>query len=252
MRIPRIYTPQPLAPGTTLSLETTASQHILKVLRLKPPQAILLFNNSPWDYPAILQPTPSGCVGAWVTVQTPVANQTESPLKTILIQGLSRAERMDWTLQKAVELGISEIIPVQTERSVVKLDTQRAQSRQQHWQQIIISACEQCGRSQLPVLHTVMPLWQGLQYSSALAAQRWLLDPQAAQSLAQITLVEPPSAITLLIGAEGGFSPLEQQQAQQCGFSGITLGPRILRTETAALAALAVIQQRWGDWIKMH
>lgn len=243
MRIPRIYTTQTLIPGATVRLEAAASQHILKVLRLTPSQPLSLFNNSPWDYPAVLQAIDSG--SAWVLIQAPLANSATSPLTTILVQGLSRAERMDFTIQKAVELGISQIIPVQTERSLVKLDAKRALTRHQHWQQVIHSACEQCGRSELPQLHEVMPLWAGLQHPAVAASHRWLLDPQATHRLAQHS--PAPTHIALLIGPEGGFSELERQQAHHSGFTGMCLGPRVLRTETAALAALAVIQHQWGD-----
>lgn len=167
---------------------------------------------------------------------------SESPLQITLLQGISRGERMDFAIQKAVELGVRTIVPVITERCNVQLSRERAQKRIAHWQGVLVSACEQSGRSYLPELSEVTSLEQAM--SSVNDELRLVLDPEATTGFHDLI---KPSALTLLIGPEGGLSDTEIQQAQTYGFTALQFGPRILRTETAATAALAVVQTLWGD-----
>jgi len=242
MRVPRIYSPQPLAPTQSVLLELSVSKHLLSVLRLKPGALVKVFDGAGREFEACL-------VGiekhrARVLIKSEIQNRSESPLKIILAQGISRGERMDFTLQKSVELGVAEIMPVMTERSVVRLDEGNATRKQHHWQQTIISACEQSGRAQLPALHAPISL-QGL-LAKHFNAQKLLLDPEARGSLH--ALERPMNAsVLLLVGPEGGLSDAEREAASHAGFLGVRLGPRILRTETAALVALSLLQDRWGD-----
>jgi len=242
MRTPRIYSPQPLAPTQFVLLEAPASKHLLSVLRLKPDALVTVFDAAGREFEACL-------VGiekhrACVLIKSEIQTCSESPLKIILAQGISRSERMDFTLQKSVELGVSEIMPVMTERSVVRLDEGNAARKQHHWQQIVISACEQSGRTRLPALHAPISL-QGL-FVKQVNAIKLLLDPEARGSLRALQRpVDKP--VLLLVGPEGGLSDAEREAAGRTDFLGVRLGPRILRTETAALVALSLLQDRWGD-----
>jgi len=175
--------------------------------------------------------------------QLPVAN--ESPLRVTLAQAISSGERMEFTLQKAVEIGVNAIQPIAAERSVVKLAGERAEKRIAHWQNVVISACEQSGRASVPQVAPILGLadWLGLRQTFSL---KLLLSPTAEHTLH--TLPKPEGDICLLIGCEGGLSPQEQQLAETCGFKPVRLGARILRTETAAMAALAAMQTLWGDF----
>ena len=169
----------------------------------------------------------------------------ESPLKVHLVQGISRGERMDFVVQKATELGVKRITPLLTERGVVKLDDQRAKKRQQHWQKIAASACEQCGRVRLPLLDAPERLDAWLGNKPAHVESDVILRPGATQSLSAIDM--PVTKICILIGPEGGFTDAEYQLADAAGFVAVSMGPRVLRTETAAVAALTILQSRWGD-----
>lgn len=170
----------------------------------------------------------------------------ESSLPVLLAQALSSSEKMDWVIQKATELGATEIQPLATERSVAKLSAERAARRTEHWQQVAISACEQCGRNVLPVIHAPMDIMAWLQQMRASDSSKFILLPQGATSLQNQK--KPASTAVLLIGAEGGFSGAESESAQLCGFTPIRLGARILRTETAAVAGLSALQTLWGDF----
>ena len=179
---------------------------------------------------------------ATVKLQQPIETNNESPLDILLMQGISRGERMDYAIQKAVELGVKRIMPVITERCNVQLSGDRAEKRLNHWQGVVISACEQSGRSFLPELLPITSLDMAL--AEVNDDCKLVLDPEAVQGFSS---VKKASRITLLIGPEGGLSDTEVQRAMDGGFTGITLGPRILRTETASAAALAMVQARWGD-----
>lgn len=243
MRIPRIHLSQTLAPGARLALDETASGHLLRVLRLKPGAALILFNGDGGEYEATLAAVENRA--AVVNVGQSVATGRESPLAITLAQGISRGERMDYTLQKSVELGVARIVPLETEFSQVRLAGERLERRRQHWQGVIASAVEQCGRTRLPELASVSPL-AGWLASDTDIGLRLVLDPAGDVTLSQ--LVAPTEgAVTLLVGPEGGLSDHEIARARHAGYRGLRLGPRILRTETAGIAALAALQAAWGD-----
>ena len=240
MRVPRIFTDQPLQPGSRVQLDTRGHRYVSQVLRLRVGQRLILFNGDGSDFDATL----SHCdrKGSSADVVATVSTGRPAALQVHLGIGVSRGERMDFALQKAVELGIESLTPLFSERSVVQLDAQRLERRFSHWRGIVISACEQSGRHHLPGLRRAvsLPDW--------LAANRGglMLYHRATQSLADLP---PPArpALNLLIGPEGGLSESERALAVANEFVAVRLGPRILRTETAPIAALAAIQVLWGD-----
>lgn len=175
-----------------------------------------------------------------------IAAQRESPLHTILAQALCSSEKMDWVIQKATELGVTEIQPLDTERSVARLTAERAEKRLAHWQQVAISACEQCGRNLLPVIHPPLDIMVWLQSVRHDPGSRFILLPEGAASLS--TQAAPKDRVMLMIGAEGGYSTAESDSALLCGFTPIRMGKRVMRTETAAVAGLAALQMLWGDF----
>jgi 16S rRNA (uracil1498-N3)-methyltransferase len=243
MRIPRIYTPQRLQTGKGLILEPAAARHLIRVLRLKAGAEVLLFNSDGRDCSAnILQADKSG-----VRLQVGRCTPTAPPprLEIELLQAVGKGERMDFALQKAVELGVTSIRPLFTERTQVRLHGERLDRRMAHWQQVVISACEQSGRNRLPRLERATHL-----DSEVLGKDnndlRLLLAPIAGRNLAQ--LAAPRQRVQLLIGPEGGLTEAEMRLAEAEGFIPIRLGPRVLRTETAPLAAIAAIQTLWGDF----
>lgn len=245
--VPRVYVPPHLAAGARIVLPEAAGHHLVRVLRLRPGAPVVLFDGRGGEHDAII--TGSGRDGVTVEVGGWRAVEREASLAVHLAQGVSSGERMDYTLQKAVELGVAGIDPVVTMRSVVRLDPERAERRRAHWQRVCVSACEQCGRDRVP---QVTPPCAVAEWFSALPARaaafplKLLLSPDAADSLRD--LERPAGAILLLAGPEGGLTPQERMDAQQCGFHPVRLGPRILRTETAALAALAALHALWGDF----
>jgi len=241
MRIPRIYTPSPLNSSETIELDENAFNHAVRVLRLKQGDNLILFNGKGGEFEAELTEVQKKRASAHIHQFSD--KETESPLTIILGQCISRGEKMDYTIQKAVELGVSEIVPLLSQRCGVKLNQERMEKRLRHWHSVIISACEQCGRNRIPTLHPVISLNEWQQQLNA--TLKLVLAPTATDSLA--TLNKPKQDVALLIGPEGGLSDAEIKQAIAAGFSGIRLGPRILRTETAGLTALSVIQQLWGD-----
>ena len=243
MRIPRFYLSAPLAVGATMALDDPAFNHAVRVLRLKPGAALMVFDGEGSAFAATLIEV--GKREARVRLTEVLPGEVESPLRVTLAQGVSRGDKMDYTLQKAVELGVAAIQPLFTERGGVDLGGERLARKIQHWRGIVIGACEQCGRNRLPELREPLPLLAWFS-QPAEPGLRLLLDPQAERGLRG--LERPEGAITLLIGAEGGLSPAEIAQARQAGFIGVRLGPRILRTETAGVAALAAVQTLWGDW----
>lgn len=241
MSIPRIYLPQPLASGTTVQLDARAQRHAVRVLRLQAGDSLILFNGEGGEYHATLED--SRREGAQVSLREFNDRERESPLDIALLQGVARGEKMDLILQKAVELGVSRVVPLATERSQVKLSGERLDKRMQHWRGVIIHACEQCGRNRLPELAELQDL------NAVLAAHGpgrlgLLLDPTADRGPHGLAGTR---ALSLLIGPEGGLSASERDQARSAGFQGVRLGPRILRTETAGLAALAALQCLYGD-----
>ena len=241
MRISRLYVNTPLCEGENLRLEEESAHYLRTVLRLKKGFQLTVFNGDGHEYAA--QVEVASREGVWLAIGAGCLRDTESPLFTHLGLGISRGERMDFALQKAVELGVSRITPLLTEHCVVRLDEDKKGHRLRHWQRIIRSACEQSGRNQLPTLDEPLALEDWLEQPSGL---RLFLDPQGTASLDCLTSSE--GRVTLLSGPEGGFAERERDRARHAGFTPIHLGPRILRTETAVLAALAAVQTLWGDW----
>jgi 16S rRNA (uracil1498-N3)-methyltransferase len=242
MRIPRIYTEQALEAGGNLILEPEASRHLSQVLRLKSGDPVILFDGGGSEFSATIEQ--SGKLNTQVRLGELIGNEPEAPLAIELLLGISRGERMDYALQKAVELGVSRVQPLYTKRVMVKLDPKRLPRRMQHWRRIIIGACEQSGSCRIPDLAEPCTLTDAAGKLSGSTAL--LLDHRS--ELALPTLSRPEGTITLLIGPEGGLSAEERDQALARGFTGVRLGPRILRSETAPLAAIAVIQALWGDF----
>jgi 16S rRNA (uracil1498-N3)-methyltransferase len=240
MRDIRLFTPQTLTLGETTELDSNASKHASQVLRLKPGHTLTLFNGNGKNYQAQLLESGKK---ARVSILKEELNNAESNLHLKLTQGISRGDKMDFTLQKAVELGVTEIQAVFTQHSTVSLSGSRLTKKVAHWQGVIQSACEQSGRSLIPELHPPLQLSQYL--ATPCKAQRLMLDPQAQTSFKQLSLSQ--ADCELLIGPEGGFNQAELQMAQKAGFSTLSLGPRVLRTETAGLAAIAILQSTFGD-----
>ncbi|WP_018415577.1 16S rRNA (uracil(1498)-N(3))-methyltransferase [Teredinibacter turnerae] len=241
MRVPRIYTPQILRPEVDVVLEETASHHLLKVLRMETGRELILFNGQGGEYRATI--TAATKKAATVTVSTHDPVERESPLVTELAVGISRGDRFDWVLQKATELGISRIVPLFSERSEVKLSGERLEKRLSQWQKVVIGACEQCQRNTLPEL--TAPQSVENYATDSLCDLRFVLHHRSAHQLSQLAA---PASVALLVGPEGGLSDAEIQLAENAGFSPLALGPRVLRTETAPLVALSVVQATWGDF----
>lgn len=241
MRTIRIYHPENLAENTVTILSEQASNHLLRVLRLKPGDVLQVFNGEGGAYDAELIAAEKK--RAVIKIQYFNDKERESPLTVHLGQGISRSEKMDYTIQKAVELGVTKITPLLTEFSTVKLSQDRAAKKLEHWQGIIRSACEQCGRNRVPEILPPQSLSSWL--SQCDEALKLILEPQAENHLRQVN--EKPASVCLLIGAEGGLSAREVKLAKSHHFNPIQLGPRVLRTETATVAALAALQAAWGD-----
>ncbi len=241
MATPRIYLPVSLHPNHCVLLQESALHHI-RVLRLKSGAPLILFNGEGGEYLAVLETVERR--QARVRVQTFQSRELESSLQITLIQGISKGERMDYTLQKAVELGVQQIQPLLTARSVVNLNAERQQKRLQHWRGVVIGACEQCGRNRLPSVLAPLTFASWLTICRD-QASGLLLDPTATQGLRNLSALS--HTINLLIGPEGGLTDAEISQATAAGFVPIRLGPRILRTETAGVAAIAALQTLWGD-----
>jgi 16S rRNA (uracil1498-N3)-methyltransferase len=240
MRIPRVHSDLPLQPGAEMSLDDAAAHHVSTVLRLRQGDSIVLFHDGVEAAASIRE---LGRRGVRVIVNECRPCSRESPLSITLAQGISRGERMDYTIQKAVELGVTTISPIITERTTVKLDEARSGKRLEHWQRIIVGACEQSGRNHLPRLLPITTLAGWL--ARGVEGSAMLLRGDATTS---ILGVQPAGAITLLIGPEGGMTATEVASAEHAGYRAVSLGPRILRTETAALAAIAALQALYGDW----
>lgn len=240
MRIPRVFHDGYLQPDTEVELANQASQHLLRVLRLNVGDKVYLFNGQGGEYHAeIIRATKNT---ATVRVITYKEIHNESPLRIHLAQGISRGERMDFVIQKAVELGVDTITPLFTERCGVKLTSEREQKRIEHWRNVAISACEQSGRCIVPTINAPLTLNEWLQQNDSLCL---VCDPLSAKKISEIQLKD--KLISVLIGPEGGLSEKELEHARQNGTEALSLGPRILRTETAAIAALVALQMQWGD-----
>lgn len=242
---PRFHCPMPLAAGTQADLPERVAHHASRVLRLRRGDGLTLFNGCGGEYAARIV----GSERSRVTVEVLEwrASERESPLSITLVQALQTGEKMDLTVQKAVELGVRRIVPVISRRSVVRLADQRAVRRLEHWRGVVVAACEQCGRNQLPELLAPESLENWLARSAEPGVLRLLLAPTGRQSLTSMPTPTADQRIELLVGAEGGLAPEEIEMASLGGFLSVRLGPRILRTETAGLAALTAIQFLWGD-----
>lgn len=243
MRLTRCHVELPLQPGSTITLPEHAANHLVRVLRLREGESCVLFNGDGHDYAARLASVTKREVSAEVLSATAVDN--ESPLRIVLLQGIARGEKMDLILQKATELGVAAIVPVNGERTEVRLDAERAQKRLAHWRSVVESACGQSGRARVPEVQPPASLEAA---AAALPgdALRLLLDPQGEHRLASMQLLDT-NTVVVAIGPEGGWSPRDRQVLQAAAFSGLRLGPRVLRTETAGLAAIAALQARFGD-----
>ncbi len=243
MRVTRIHVDCVLAIGLTVPLPEAASTHLVRVLRLQAGDACVLFNGDGCDYGARITSIDRRAVRVEVYSRQPLDN--ESPLRIMLLQALARGDKMDWILQKATELGVNAIMPVMSERSEVKLDAERSGKRALHWHSVIVSACEQSGRAAVPSLAMASPLEQALKLLPE-GSQRLVLAPSAVRGLGDAA-VSRNRVQVLAIGPEGGWSARDIMLLASAGFVEVRLGPRIMRTETAGIAAIATLQSRFGD-----
>lgn len=244
MRSIRLYIPAHLATDQDVTLEGQAFQHLVKVLRAQAGQNVVLFNGEGGEYHGTLLAVGKRAATIRLDRFDPVEREAQVSLE--LVQGVSRNERMDYTIQKAVELGIARIQPLLTRRSVVRLDGNRAARRHEHWQGVIASACEQCGRNSLPQLLPVLTFTEYLEQACKQPAQRLLLDPEGDTGIRAVD--RPEGNVQLLVGPEGGLDDVEIAAAAAAGFTRLRLGRRVLRTETAALVAAAALFTSWGEF----
>lgn len=245
MTAPRVFVEGPLSSGATIDLAEGPFRHLVQVLRMQAGEALVLFDGRGGEYDARLASVAKRSATVEVGAHR-AEDRCESAFDLTLVQGISKGDRMDFTIQKAVELGVRRIVPIDTERCNVHLDAERQDKRLEHWRGVIVSACEQSGRTRIPRLEPVRSFasWLG----TADTAVRFVLDPLATESLAAATgAVGEGDSVALVIGPEGGLSPAEIAQAARAGVRGVRLGPRVLRTETAGIAALAVLQSARGD-----
>ena len=240
MRVIRACVDAPLAVGARIALPEDAAGHLVRVLRLGIGDACVLFNGDGRDYDARIVETTKKSVEVEIEGMREVRN--ESPLRIVLVQGIARGEKMDLILQKATELGVAGFVPVHGERGEVRLDGERSEKRLRHWRSVVVSACEQSGRACIPEVAPPRALADAL---AGLPATRLLLDPEATRPLPSRV---DDNACAIAIGPEGGWSESDHATLQAAGFIGARLGPRVLRTETAGLAAIAALQARAGDF----
>ena len=243
MAITRLYCPVNLTHCAQANLTSAAAHHAIRVLRLKRGDEVRLFNGEGGEYEASIHRVDKDSVTVEIGPHHDV--ERESKVKVCLAQAITTGDKMDYTLQKAVELGVARIQPLQTNRAVVKLNQERAEKRLQHWQNVVVSACEQCGRNTVPKVAPIMTFEEWVASTDA-ATMRLMLSPYAEQSLRDCSV--PTGAVSLVIGPEGGLNQDEVAFAQVKGFTSVRMGPRVLRTETAPLAALAAMQILWGDF----
>lgn len=246
--IPRFYCPpaphRVLVHGARVELPDSAARHALKVLRMRDGDAVVLFDGQGGEWEAALK------VGAGGTAQALLgahrARDSESPLALTLVQALPSGDKMDWVVEKCVELGVAAIQPVAAKRSVIRLSAERMERRIAHWNAIASAACEQCGRNRVPPVAPVLDLPQYLAAAKDQNATRLMLAPAAATVLREVSL--PAGPVLFMVGPEGGWEEGEMRAAKAAGFRMLQLGPRVLRTETAGMAALAAMQALWGDF----
>lgn len=252
MSIPRFYYPGENnipGPGGSVSVAGPAAHHALKVIRLRVGDRVVLFNGCGGEFSCVIENVNDGKT-MMVRVEKSNPIERDSSLNIMLVQAINSSEKMDYLIQKAVEVGVSSIQPISTERSIVKLDNDRAAKRFVHWQNLVVAACEQCGRNRIPNVHPVLSFstWldQTLVSEKNKSGLRLMMVPSGSKRLAEFE--KPLGLIDLLIGPEGGFSAAEETAARNTGFHPLNLGPRILRTETAAVAAISAMQVLWGDY----
>lgn len=238
----RIFVDAGIPTQSRMDLPAAAAHHLARVLRAREGDSLILFNGRGGEYPARIASIAKNSVVVVVGACLPV--ERESGLQITLVQALQAADKMDTTIQKAVELGVSRIVPVASERSVLRLTGERAEKRLDHWRQVAAAACEQCGRNKLPEIAAISPFSAWLGEASAVPL-RLLLSPTGVDGLSSC---ERSTQIELLIGPEGGFTDVEIDDAARVGYRALRLGPRVLRTETAGLAVVAALQARWGDF----
>jgi 16S rRNA (uracil1498-N3)-methyltransferase len=243
MRMIRTHVDQPLSVGARIALPEQATAHLVRVLRLREGDACVLFNGDGNDYDARVLTAGKRDAAVEITAVRSVDN--ESPLRIVLLQGIARGEKMDLILQKATELGVSRIVPVDAERTEVRLDGERLRKRIAHWQGVVVSACEQSGRARIPELTGPVAI-NAIAPVIGETTLRLTLDPGGTQSLRALA-ISPPATVAIAVGPEGGWSPRDRDALRAAGFDGLVLGPRILRTETAGLAAIAALQAIHGD-----
>lgn len=237
---PRIFTSQLLRQHTSLQLEESPARHVAGALRLKPGAVITLFNGSGGEFSATVSTVDRKRVEVELGEQLLIERESSLPIHLGI--AISRGERMDWIVQKSTELGVAEISPLNSERCEVKLKGERQSKKMAHWEKVAISACEQCGRNTLPRINDIqaVPDWM----NSVAAGLKLVLHHRSNSGLSALDV---PASLALLVGPEGGLSAAEITMAEASGFQPLTLGPRVLRTETAPLAALAILQSHWGD-----
>jgi 16S rRNA (uracil1498-N3)-methyltransferase len=243
MRVNRVHVESTLAVGARITLPDGAAAHLLRVLRLGVGDGCVVFNGDGHDYDARIVAADKR--GGELEITAARAVSGESPLRIVLVQGIARGEKMDWIVQKATELGVAGFVPVSSERSEVRLDGERAARRLAHWRSVVVAACEQSGRATLPEVASPQPLAAALPHLPQ-ASLRLTLDPEAADSIA--TLPDPDARpVVIAVGPEGGWSSRDRAILADAGFGGMRLGPRILLTETAGMAAIVALQSRFGD-----
>ena len=246
MRMTRVYVGATLTPGSPVELPPDTASHLAKVLRARAGDELILFNGDGREFTGAIEGVRGSRVSAFVGDGRVV--DRESALAITLVQSVPRGDRMDFIVQKATELGVARIVPVLSQRSVVRLDAAQAESKAIHWRAVAVSACEQCGRNSLPIIEAVQPLLNYLSKSAPCAGPRLVFEPESAlQPLAPTTAGTPVVDAQIAIGPEGGFTADELEAFRVAGFAQGGLGPRVLRAETAAIAALVWLQTRFGD-----
>ena len=246
MSLPRFYCPRGISVGASFDLPDDAARHASRVLRLREGDAVTLFDGRGGEYVANIVGVARERVTTEIVEWREI--ERESRIAITLVQALQVADKMDTTLQKAVELGVARFVPVASRRSVLKLEGERAARRVAHWRAVVASACEQCGRNRLPEVAEIAGLERWLAQPAVPSTLRLMLAPGATEGLHSLVPPADGVGVELLIGAEGGLAPEEMALAEAAGFRGVRLGPRVLRTETAGMAAVAAIQTLWGDF----
>jgi 16S rRNA (uracil1498-N3)-methyltransferase len=255
MTLPRFYCPVDISIGQIIELPASIAHHAARVLRLEPGSELILFNGHGGEFRSVIAHI--GRNSATAVIEKHLAIERESRLSITLAQAICASEKMDWLVQKAVELGVNRIQPLATKLSVVRLSAERGEKRLNHLRKVVISACEQCGRNRVPDVRAPVPLREWLgdrigdvqnQACEEAPSSCFMLSPAANEGLRYYSGTPAKTAITLLVGPEGGFARDEEEAALAAGFIPLRLGPRILRTESAALAAVAAMQALWGDY----